>query len=77
MSNCSCSSTLDHEASIHGLHMIIGIALVAFMIVMVWRGHYSPAYYSPIDFTGLYWHFVDTVWIFILPMLYLAGTHTL
>jgi cytochrome c oxidase subunit 3 len=63
--------------SIHALHMIIGIAVVAFMIVLVRRGHFSPTYYSPIDFTGLYWHFVDTVWIFLLPMLYLAGTHTL
>jgi cytochrome c oxidase subunit III len=62
---------------IHALHMIIGISVVAFMIVLVRRGHFSPAYYSPIDFTGLYWHFVDTVWIFLLPMLYLAGTRTL
>jgi cytochrome c oxidase subunit 3 len=63
--------------SIHGLHMIIGIALVGFMIYLVRRGHFSPAYYSPIDFTGLYWHFVDMVWIFLLPMLYLIGTHSL
>ncbi len=63
--------------SIHALHMMIGIALVAFMILMVRRGHFFSGYYSPIDFTGLYWHFVDTIWIFLLPMLYLAGTHTL
>ncbi len=41
------------------------------------RGVFSPAYYSPVDVTALYWHFVDMVWIFLLPMLYLLGTHTL
>jgi cytochrome c oxidase subunit 3 len=55
----------------------IGVTAVATMAVLVRRGHFSPAYYSPIDVTALYWHFVDTVWIFLLPMLYLLGTHTL
>jgi cytochrome c oxidase subunit 3 len=59
----------------HGVHVTIGIAVVAAMAVLVRRGHFSPAYYSPIDVTALYWHFVDTVWIFLLPMLYLLGTH--
>jgi cytochrome c oxidase subunit 3 len=62
---------------IHGLHVTIGIGVVATMWVLTRRGHFSPAYYSPIDVTGLYWHFVDTVWIFLLPMLYLLGTHTM
>lgn len=61
----------------HALHVTIGIGLVLTMLVLAWRGHFSPAYYSPVDVTGLYWHFVDTVWIFLLPMLYLLGTHTL
>jgi cytochrome c oxidase subunit 3 len=59
----------------HGLHVTLGVAAVATMAVLVRRGHFSPAYYSPIDVTALYWHFVDTVWIFLLPMLYLLGTH--
>ena len=44
-----------------------------------WRGagRFTPDYYSPVDVTGLYWHFVDLVWIFLLPMLYLLGTHSL
>jgi cytochrome c oxidase subunit 3 len=46
------------------------------MAVLAQRGHFSSDYYSPVDVTGLYWHFVDTVWIFLLPMLYLLGTHT-
>ncbi len=61
---------------LHGLHVTIGIGVVLVIMAMAWRGHFSPAYYSPVDVTGLYWHFVDTVWIFLLPMLYLLGTHT-
>jgi cytochrome c oxidase subunit 3 len=62
---------------IHGLHVTIGIAAVLVMFVLARRGTFSPAYYSPVDVTALYWHFVDTVWIFLLPMLYLIGSHTL
>jgi cytochrome c oxidase subunit 3 len=60
----------------HALHVTIGVGVVLFMAVLAWRGHFSPDYFSPVDVTGLYWHFVDTVWIFLLPMLYLLGTHT-
>jgi cytochrome c oxidase subunit 3 len=59
----------------HGLHVAIGIGVVTTMFVLAWRGHFSPAYYSPVDVTALYWHFVDLVWIFLLPMLYLLGSH--
>ena len=45
------------------------------MMALAWRGHFSPEYYTPVDVTGLYWHFVDIVWIFLLPTLYLLGTH--
>jgi cytochrome c oxidase subunit 3 len=60
----------------HALHVTIGIGAVLVIAVLAHRGHFSAAYYSPVDVTGLYWHFVDTVWIFLLPMLYLLGTHT-
>jgi cytochrome c oxidase subunit 3 len=60
----------------HALHMIIGITVILVMLVLTRRGVFSREYYSPIDVTGLYWHFVDIVWIFLLPMLYLLGTHT-
>jgi cytochrome c oxidase subunit 3 len=61
----------------HALHVTIGIAAVSVMALLAWRGTFSPVYYSPVDVTALYWHFVDVVWIFLLPMLYLLGTHTL
>ncbi len=60
----------------HALHVTIGIAVVLTVAVLARRGHFSPAYYAPVDVTGLYWHFVDLVWIFLLPSLYLLGTHT-
>jgi cytochrome c oxidase subunit 3 len=63
--------------ALHGLHVTIGIVAVLAMLVLARRGRFSPAYYAPVDVTGLYWHFVDTVWIFLLPMLYLLGTHSL
>jgi cytochrome c oxidase subunit 3 len=62
---------------LHALHMTIGILVVLAMLVMARRGNFSPHYYAPLDVTGLYWHFVDMVWIFLLPSLYLLGTHTL
>lgn len=61
---------------LHAVHMIIGIVAVLAMLVMARRGNFTPAYYAPLDVTGLYWHFVDTVWIFLLPSLYLLGTHS-
>lgn len=62
---------------LHALHVTIGIGAVLVMAVLAWRGYFSSAYYSPVDVTALYWHFVDIVWIFLLPMLYLLGTHRL
>jgi cytochrome c oxidase subunit 3 len=61
----------------HALHVTIGIVAVLVMAVLTRRGHFSAEYYSPIDVTGLYWHFVDVVWIFLFPILYLLGTHKL
>jgi cytochrome c oxidase subunit 3 len=57
----------------HALHMIIGIGILTVLIFLSWRGRFSPEYYSPIDVTGLYWHFVDIVWIFLFPLLYLIS----
>jgi cytochrome c oxidase subunit III len=60
---------------IHALHMIIGIGL---LIVLMWRvkhRHFTPEYYAPVEIFGLYWHFVDIVWIFLYPLLYLIHVH--
>lgn len=57
----------------HALHMIIGIAIISVLVFLSWRGRFSPEYYFPIELTGLYWHFVDIVWIYLFPLLYLIG----
>jgi len=62
---------------LHALHLVIGIGLLAVILYFAWRDTYSPEYYIPVDLSGLYWHFVDIVWIFLLPLLYLVGTRSL
>ncbi|UEM01803.1 cytochrome c oxidase subunit 3 family protein [Skermanella rosea] len=58
---------------VHGFHVTIGIGLMATMAVRAWRGAFSSAYHTPVEITGLYWHFVDIVWIFLYPLIYLVG----
>jgi cytochrome c oxidase subunit 3 len=60
---------------LHALHMIIGVAIMLWMFWWAWRGTITRAYHSPIEISGLYWHFVDIVWIFLFPLLYLIGRH--
>ena len=60
---------------IHALHMIIGIGLLSWLVVKARRGRFDADYYNPLEMTGLYWHFVDIVWIFLFPLLYLLGYH--
>jgi cytochrome c oxidase subunit 3 len=60
---------------LHALHMIIGIGAMMFLIYFAYRGRYTPEYHAPVELTGLYWHFVDIVWIFLFPLLYLLGAH--
>jgi cytochrome c oxidase subunit 3 len=55
----------------HAVHMILGVGLLATLVWYAWRGRYTPDYYSPVENVGLYWHFVDIVWIFLFPLLYL------
>jgi len=56
---------------LHALHMIIGVGIFAFLTFHAWEGRYTPGYYTPIEIGGLYWHFVDIVWIYLFPLLYL------
>jgi cytochrome c oxidase subunit 3 len=58
---------------LHALHMVLGIAILLGLVVMSARGRYSPAYHAPVEMTGLYWHFVDIIWIFLFPLLYLIA----
>ena len=58
---------------LHGIHVIAGIGVIAWLIVRTSKNHFSPEYYTPIEMTGLYWHLVDLIWIFLFPLLYLIG----
>ncbi len=60
---------------LHALHMIIGIGIMLVMLWWSWNGTITAEYSSPIEISGLYWHFVDIVWIFLFPLLYLIGRH--
>ena len=60
---------------LHALHMIIGMGLMVWMLWWAYNGTFANGYYSPVEIVGLYWHFVDIVWIFLFPLLYLIGRH--
>ena len=61
---------------VHAAHMVVGAGLlVVWLIPAAYKGAYSADYYSPVEMFGLYWHFVDIVWIFLYPLLYLIGRH--
>jgi cytochrome c oxidase subunit 3 len=57
---------------LHGLHVLIGMSLLAWVAVRAARGEFGPAYSTPVELTGLYWHLVDLIWIFLFPLLYLV-----
>jgi len=59
----------------HALHMVVGVGLLLNLVRQGMRGRFSPDYYTPVEMVGLYWHFVDIVWIFLFPLLYLLGRH--
>ena len=60
---------------VHAFHMLVGFGLIAWMLVLLRRGKVSSRHHPHIENFGLYWHFVDIVWIFLFPMLYLLGRH--
>jgi cytochrome c oxidase subunit III len=60
---------------LHALHMVVGLGLMTWLLWKAWLGTFSAEYYMPVEMSGLYWHFVDIVWIFLFPLLYLLGRH--
>ncbi len=60
---------------LHAIHMVVGLGLLLWMLVTTYQGKYSKEYYNPVEMVGLYWHFVDIVWVFLFPLLYLIGRH--
>ena len=75
-------ASLDHGAQLffifyfiltglHAVHMLIGMGLLVYLLVGARRGRFSSEHFTPVEVIGLYWHFVDIVWIFLFPLLYL------
>jgi cytochrome c oxidase subunit 3 len=62
---------------LHALHMIVGLAVLGIQLALTLRGPFGIVDYQPIELSGLYWHFVDIVWIFLFPLLYLISRHPL
>jgi cytochrome c oxidase subunit 3 len=58
---------------VHALHMVVGLGILTVLVIMTARNKFSPEYYTPLEISGLYWHFVDIVWIFLFALLYLIG----
>jgi cytochrome c oxidase subunit 3 len=59
----------------HAVHMIIGEGMLLLLLIYAWKGRFTEGYNVPIENGGLYWHFVDIVWIFLFPLLYLIDLH--
>jgi cytochrome c oxidase subunit III len=57
----------------HAIHMIVGLGLLTYLVIKARQGTFTSSYYTPMEMIGLYWHFVDVVWIFLFPLLYLIG----
>jgi len=60
---------------LHALHMIVGVGVMSVVTWMAAKGRFDEHYYTPVEMTGLYWHFVDLVWIYLFPLLYLVERH--
>ncbi|HQZ37417.1 MAG TPA: cytochrome c oxidase subunit 3 family protein [Vicinamibacterales bacterium] len=60
---------------LHALHMVVGVGLMSVITWMAAKGRFSARYYTPVEMAGLYWHFVDLVWIYLFPLLYLVERH--
>jgi len=58
---------------LHGIHVLLGMVAITWLLVRALKGHFSSEYYAPVDITGLYWHLVDLIWIYLFPLLYLIS----
>jgi cytochrome c oxidase subunit 3 len=56
---------------LHGIHVVLGMAVIFWVLIRTLCGHFSVDYYTPVELTGLYWHLVDMIWIYLFPLLYL------
>jgi cytochrome c oxidase subunit III len=60
---------------LHALHMVVGLGIFTWLLWAAWKGRFTPEYHTPLEIGGLYWHFVDIIWIYLFPLLYLIDRH--
>jgi cytochrome c oxidase subunit III len=60
---------------LHAIHMVIGLVMLVIIAWMARNGRFTPHYHNPLEVAGLYWHFIDIVWVFLYPLLYLVALH--
>jgi cytochrome c oxidase subunit 3 len=58
---------------LHGFHMLVGIILVTILLIMAMKGRFTDGNDQPVEISGLYWHLIDIIWIFLFPLLYLVS----
>ena len=58
---------------LHGIHVLLGMVVISWLLFRAIRGDFSAEYFSPVDITGLYWHLVDLIWIYVFPLMYLIS----
>jgi cytochrome c oxidase subunit 3 len=58
---------------LHGCHVLVGMGLIAWVLIRTRRNDFSSEYYTPVELTGLYWHLVDLIWIYLFPLMYLIA----
>jgi cytochrome c oxidase subunit 3 len=60
-------------SGLHGLHVLIGMGLITWVLIRAIRGDFNPHYYTAVEGVGIFWHIIDLIWIFLFPLLYLVG----
>jgi len=58
---------------LHGIHVVIGMIAILLLLRRAYKGHFSSTYFGPVEITGLYWHLVDLIWIYLFPLMYLVS----
>jgi cytochrome c oxidase subunit III len=60
-------------SGLHGIHVLLGMGLITWIIIRAQRGDFKPNYYTAVEGVGVFWHIIDLIWIFLFPLLYLVG----
>ncbi len=60
-------------SGLHGIHVLLGMGLITWVLIRTMRGEFDEHYYTPVEGVGIFWHIIDLIWIYLFPILYLIG----